>query len=158
MKKFAANYLMNDQGDFLKNGIVVAEDDGTVLQYIDTSDNLIEIAGLIFHNGILMADISFRKSGPPITSFESDSHLSYIVWKAVQGLHQFSAQNLIDLAKVIQENFQQMNIPEIMNEIIRILISKAGFTKEYKPGIFLLKGTDLPRLRFTSNFKLKRIL
>jgi hypothetical protein len=158
MKRFAANYLINDQGDFLKNGIVVVEDDGIVLQYIDTSDNLIEIAGLIFHNGILMTDCSFRKSVPPVTSFESDSHLSSMVWKAVEGLQQFSAQNLIDLAKVIQENFQQMNIPEIMNEIIRILISKAGFTKEYKPGIFLLKGTDLPRLRFTSNSKLKRIL
>ena len=158
MKRFEANYLITENGDFLKNGIIVAEDDGTILQYIDTSEDLTEIAGLSFHNGILLADCTFGKSDTPVDSFESNSLLSTLVLKAVEGLDQFLIQNLIDLAQHIQEYFPEMNIPEIMNEIMQILISKAGFVKENNPGIYLLVGIDLPRLRFTSKAKLKKIL
>jgi hypothetical protein len=158
MKKFTANYLIDDQGNFLKNGIVVTEDDGTLLQYVDTSDNLIEIAGLSFHNGILLADCTFIKQESSFNNYENNSPLSILVLKAVEGLDRFSIQNLIDLAKQIQDKFQGMNITEIMNEIMPILILQAGYKKEYKPGIFLLMGVDLPRLRFTSKTKLKKIL
>jgi hypothetical protein len=158
MKKFTANYLIDDQGNFLKNGIVVAEDDGTLLQYVDTSDNLIEIAGLIFHNGILLADCTFIRQEPSIHNFKINSPLSILVSNAIEGLNRFSIQNQIELAEKIQENFLEMNIPEIINKIMSILISQAGFKKEYKPGIFLLVGADLPRLRFTSKTKLKKIL
>ena len=158
MKKFAANYLINEKGEFLKNGIVVAEDDGTALQYIDTSDNLIEIAGLRFHNGILLADSSFLKSYPQITSFESDSLLSALVLKAVEGLDRFSTQNLIDLGKNIQEHFPELKIPEIMNGMTEILLLKAGFVRGNIPGIFLISGVDLPNLQFAARTRIKRIL
>jgi hypothetical protein len=158
MKKFTANYLMNGHGDFLKNGIVVAEDDGTVLQCIDTSDNLIEIAGLSFLNGILMANCMFVKSDASVASMESNSLLSTMISKAVEGLDQFPIQNLIDLAKDIQEQFPEMNIPEILNEIKLNLFLQAGFAMETKSGILLLLGVDLPRLRFTSKSKLRKIL
>ena len=158
MKKFAANYLLNDQGNFLKNGILVAGNDGTVLEYIDSGDHLIEISGLSFLNGILMANCTFVKREIPIQQFGSNSPSSALVLEAVEGLDKFSIHSLIELAKDIQEHFPEMNIPEIMNEITLILTSQVGFAKEYKPGIFLLVGADLPRLRFVSKSRLKKIL
>ena len=105
MRKFAANYLISDIGIFLKNGIVIAEENGTVLRYIDTADDLKEIAGLTFHNGILMTGFMFLQSNAPIESSESDSPINALVMSLTKELSLLSMQNLIDLGKKVQEQF-----------------------------------------------------
>ena len=50
MRKFTANYLVTASGTFLKNGIVIAEENGTAIEFIDTTGDLKEIAQLTFYN------------------------------------------------------------------------------------------------------------
>jgi len=76
MKKLAANYIVTDQWEFLKNGILIAEDDGTVLEYIDTQGYLEEIAQLVFYNGILIPSFQFTRLHSPVVFSDSDSRLS----------------------------------------------------------------------------------
>ena len=54
MRKIAATYIFSGNGKPLKNGIVVCENDGTVIEVVDTSGDLREQAGLEFYNGILV--------------------------------------------------------------------------------------------------------
>lgn len=157
MRKFAANYLFTDAGDFLKNGIVIAQDNGTALQWIDTKGDLRESEQLIFHNGILMAGCLFTKITSATSNLESDQPLSSIVLQSVTGSTQFSIQNLIDLGKMIQIQFPDMKIPDIMKEISAVLLNSGGFIKENIPGIYLLKGVDLVNLHFTTKSRLKKI-
>lgn len=158
MRKFAANYLISDTGMFLKNGIVIAEANGTIVQYIDTADDLKEIAGLIYHNGILIAGCNFLRANSPIIISETSDPIRTLVLNAVEEKNVFTVINLIDLGKKIQDQFPEMKIPGILNEISEILLSNGGFIKEYVHGIFLLIGVDLPQLRFKPTSKLKRIL
>jgi hypothetical protein len=158
MKKFQANYLISDKGNLLKNGIVVAEDDGAILQYIDVSDDLIELAGTSFHNGILIAAFCFSKFNSSDQMRDSDHPIISLVMKLVEGKTNLSIQDFVELAKQIQEEFAEMKIPEILKEISDALILYAGFVKEDLPEIFLLTGVDLPQLRFKTSTKLRRIL
>ena len=156
MKNFVANYLISESGTFLKNGIIVAEDHGTALQYIDTTNDLEERAQLSFHNGILIAGCSFLKTNEPES--KSAHPIKALVAKAVEGQSTFSLPDLIELSKQVQVEFPEMTIPEILNDSIDLLQSNAGFIKVIVPGIFLLTGVDLPRLHFKPKTKLKRIL
>jgi hypothetical protein len=158
MKKFQANYLISDKGNLLKNGIVVAEDDGAILQYIDVSDDLIELAGTSFHNGILIAAFCFSKFHSSDQMRDSDHPIISLVMKLVEGKTNLSIQDFVELAKQIQEEFAEMKIPEILKEISDALILNVGFIKVDIPGIFLLTGVDLPQLRFKKSTKLRRIL
>ncbi|HEX7585879.1 MAG TPA: hypothetical protein VF373_14420 [Prolixibacteraceae bacterium] len=158
MRKLAANYVVSEIGDFLKNGIVMAEEDGTVAGYIDTKGDLAEIEQLIFHNGILIAGFTFERKSIEIPLPETHHPIRSFVFQSSAGMNQFSIQNLIDLAKQVQEQFTELKIPEILNEISEVLLSNGGFVKENTPGIFLLIGTDLVGLHFTLKSRLKKIL
>ena len=158
MRKFTANYLVSDSGDFLKNGIVVSEDDGTVLQYIDTSGDLKEIAGLSFHNGILMGGLTYLKTNESIRISNSNHPVFEVLIKLIVGLSSLSTLDFVEFGKQIQENFPEIKIPEIMKELSDILLLNAGFRKEKIPGIYLLTGIDLPQLHFTQKTRIKRIL
>lgn len=157
MRKFAANYLISDTGIFLKNGIAIVGEDGYVVQYIDTRDDIKEIEQLIFHNGVLMAGSKFTKTNYENLRFEPDQTFRSLILRAVADSTQFSIQNLMDLGKQLQVQFPEMKIPEIINEITVTLQTDGGFTKETIPGIYLLIGTDLVGLHFTSRSKLKKI-
>ncbi|MBL7972728.1 MAG: hypothetical protein JNL03_14510, partial [Prolixibacteraceae bacterium] len=76
MKKFAANYVISESGDLLKNSILIAEDDGTVLEYIDTKGNLQEMARLTFLNGILLSGFSFVRVREPLPVPDDDHRFS----------------------------------------------------------------------------------
>lgn len=158
MRKFAANYLVSEAGVFLKNGIVIAQDDGTVLRTIDTKGDLSETEQLIFNNGILMGGCSFSNTNATTAESETDQSLRSFVFKSILGTKQFSIQNLIDLGKQVQIQFPEMKIPAILNEISEVLQTNGGFIKENIPGIYLLNGVDLSRLRFTPKSRLKKIL
>jgi len=158
MKKLAANYVVSEAGIFLKNGIIVAGEDGFAIEYIDTKGDLREIALLTFHNGILMAGFTFVKNNTTIPASESEHSVRSVVLRSVEGQNQVSIQNLIELGKQVQDQFPEMKIPEIMNEISEVLLTNGGFSKEKIPEIFLLIGTDLVGLDFTPKSRLKKII
>jgi len=158
MKKFQANYLISDEGDFMKNGIVVAENDGTVLQFIDTTDDLIEIASLRFYNGILIPAFSFSKSDSHDQMRDSDHPVISLVKKLVEGKTSLSIQDFVEFAKQIQEEFAEIKIPEILKGISDAVILYSGFVKVDLPGIFLITGVDLPNMHFTTRTRIKKIL
>ena len=53
MRKIAASYIMPVSSPLLKNGIVVIDDEGVVLEIIDTGGRLKESSRLEFYNGLL---------------------------------------------------------------------------------------------------------
>jgi hypothetical protein len=158
MKKLAANYVISDSGELLKNGIVVAEEDGTTVEFIDTEGDLDEIALLSFHNGILISGFAFVRKNDENPVSKSEHFLSSIINQFVEELTQISIQNLIEIGKQVQVQFPEMKIPEILNELNLCLLQSGLFQKAKITGIFLLIGADLLELHFTAKSRLKRIL
>jgi hypothetical protein len=158
MRKFAANYIVSESGVFLKNGILIAEDDGTVLEYIDTLGKFEEIAQLIFYNGILMGGFTFVKVREALPVFDFDHRFSSLVLPGIAGKNEITIQHWLETCKQIAAYFPDMMIPEIFKEITDIFCSEGGFEKEYNSGIYLLTGADLIVLKFSMNSRLKRIL
>ncbi|MDP3432620.1 MAG: hypothetical protein Q8T04_06615 [Bacteroidota bacterium] len=156
MRKFAANYLVSEDGVYLKNGILVAGEDGFAIKYIDTKGDLREIAQLTFLNGILMAGFRFIKTDA--ANAHSDQPFESMVMRYLAATTQFSINELIDLGKLVQHQFPEMKIPEILNKITSTLQTYGGFSMESQPGIYLFSGADLVNLLFTSNSRLKKIL
>jgi hypothetical protein len=158
MKKFAANYVISGSGELLKNGIIVAEDDGSVLEYIDTEGDLPEIARLEFHNGIFLGGFTFVKVRDPLPIMDLDSRFSSLILPEISGMNEISILKWLDLCKKIPALFPDRIITEIMKIITDIICTVGGFSKESTSGIYLLTGSDLIRLKFTTNCRLKRIL
>jgi len=157
MRKFVANYLIHANGNFLKNGILITKEDGTTIEYIDTTGNLKEIAQLSFQNGILMAGFVFVKTGNAATTVQPENTIESIIVLNIAQVNQLSVQDTIELAEKIQRKFPEMKIPEIAARMSETL-QKEGFSKQSIPGVFLLTKTDLINLHFTSNTRLKKIL
>ncbi len=158
MRKFAANYLVSESGIFLKNGIVTATEDGTILSMIDTKGDLRETEQLIFYNGILIAGYSFIKTNAVTAISKPDQSISSIVLESIKESNQISIQNLNEIGKRVQVQFPEMKIPTILNEISKVLQTSGGYTKENLAGIYLLTGANLIELRFTPKSRLKKIL
>jgi hypothetical protein len=158
MRKFAANYVISDSGELLKNGIVIAEDDGSVLEYIDTDGQLQEIARLEFHNGILLGGFTFLKVRESVSERDFDSRFSSLILPEISGMNEISILKWLDICKQIPVLFPDMVITEIMWGITEILCTDCGFRKENTQGIYLLTGSDLIVLKLTMNCRLKRIL
>ena len=158
MKKFAANYVIPESGNLLKNGILIAEDDGSVLEYIDTRGNLQEMAQLTFHNGILMAGFQFVRDRKTLQDFDYDQRFSSIFLPELAAKNEISLLNWLEICKQVSDSFPDLLITEIFREITTMLCAEGGFRKEFIPGIYLLTGADLLVLKLTKNVRLKRIL
>ncbi len=158
MKKLAANYLVSETGKFLKNGILVAEEDGTAVEFIDTKGDLDEIALLSFHNGILISGYAFTRINPENPVCESEHFLSSLIIPAITELNLVSIHNLVEIGKQVQLQFPQMKIPEILGELNSFFTESGHFRKDKMPGIFILIGSNLLSLHFTAKSRLKKIL
>lgn len=158
MIKVAANYLVTDTGLFLKNGIALVSEEEFINEYIDTKGDLREMEQLIFYNGILMGGFMFTKTESTQMNGATDSLFKGIVIQSVRESTQLTLHNLIDLGKQLQIKFPEIKIPEIINEIVELLIGEGGFIKETLPGIYLLSGVDLVGLHFTPKSRLKQII
>lgn len=153
MKKLAANYLLSDSGHLLKNGILIADDRGNVMESIDTKGDLDEMAQLTFHNGILIANnLYLRKNS---ASSEKDELVQFIDLK-IAGFQQLTTSEIIDIAKQTQVEFPELKTSEVTIAIFSLLNSY--FEKREQPGVFLLVHSDLIGLHFKPQSKLKRIL
>lgn len=153
MKKIAANYILSESGLLLKNGILIADDDGNVIKIIDTMGDLDETAQLVFLNGILIVNnLYIRKKS---LDFAEDELTQFVSLK-INGHQQLSTSELIEIVKQIQAEFPELKTPEITNSIYSLLNS--SFNKENQAGIFLLVNSDLIGLHFKPQSKLKRIV
>ena len=54
MRKISATYIFPGNKPPLKNGILICDDDGKILELIDTGGQLTEQAGLEYYSGILV--------------------------------------------------------------------------------------------------------
>ena len=158
MKKLAANYVVAESGEFLKNGLLIVEDDGTVLEYIDTHGQLEEMAQLVFHNGILIPSFQFKRMHSSVTYSDFDSRLSSSLLAGMEGKQEISLAEWLGTCKKVQEYFPDMPVTEIFRMVTDLFIAEGGFQKEISPGIYLLTGSDLGILKLTPNTRLKRIL
>ncbi len=61
MKKFSAHYVFPVSTLPIKNGIVVTDDSGKIVEVINPNNDFKEIAGLEFHNGIICPDFTDNK-------------------------------------------------------------------------------------------------
>jgi len=156
MKKFAANYVISGTGALLKNGIVIATDEGIASEYIDTQGDLDEVARLSFHNGIVVAGFIYVKTTAEILVQDTDPPVRLSVFQNVKEHSQLSVQQWLEVAKQVQEQFAEMKIPEIVSQINDILVSNGGYVKEDAPGIYIINA-DLAGLHFTPKSRLKRI-
>lgn len=158
MKKLAANYVLSESGDLLKNGILIAEDDGSVLKYIDTFGNLQEMAQLTFHNGILLAGFTFVRVRETLQVFDYDQRFSSVFLPEIATKNEIPVPNWLEFCKQVSDSFPDLVITEIFREITQMICAEGGFRKESIPGVYLLTGTDLLVLKLTKNVRLKRIL
>ena len=151
MRNFAANYLIDNAGMLLKNGIIHADEQGNAIRFIDTRGDLRETELLAFHNGIIFAGQKFSRTNQ--SSPVSGNQISELGSSASQ----LSLQEVIELAKQRQAVFPEKNIPEILNEISAELLENEGFVQVPVPGIYLLSGANLPELKFTAKSRIRRI-
>ncbi|MBA4410053.1 MAG: hypothetical protein C0397_11590 [Odoribacter sp.] len=158
MKKFAANYLVSDSGIFLKNGIVVANDEGTVVEFIDTAGDLREIEQLLFFNGILITNCRFVRTHLDFPGHITDNLSKSLIIRLVAELNEVTIRNLVEIGIQIQAQFPGMTIQEILDEIRNFLLIDGKYSRQIVPGIFLLIGVNLADLHFTPKSKLKKIL
>jgi len=54
MRKIAANLIFPCDGRIIKFGHVVVDDDGTIVDVVETGGKLVEEQGLEYHNGVLV--------------------------------------------------------------------------------------------------------
>lgn len=152
MKRFAANYLLGESGNLLKNGMLEADDSGNVLRILDTKGDLREISQLAFHNGILIGGFELVKAG--IEGFGSD-HPAYLPFPDVDRIN---LQNLVEAGKAFQEQFPEKMIRHFFAEADNFLIRSGKYRKIALPGVFLMIGCDLVNMKFTPKSRLKRLL
>ncbi len=158
MKKFAANYLISETGTFLKNGLVILTDDGEVLEIVDTKGNLEEMEQLTFLNGILIPNFKRVKVLPSSQQLSDEFSVRSFIIRLADGLTEISLIRWIEFGVKIQKQFPGLAIPEIFEKLDAVLLTDCGFSKQNISGLFLLKGTDLVNLHFTSGYRLKMIL
>ena len=148
MRKIAATYIFPGNGKPLKNGILVCENDGTVVEVIDTSGVLTEQAGLEFYSGILVPGFVNTRC-----HLGSDS-------LALNHQRSIFAEML-----VFQQNSPELTLEELIKRVcfnsaqaLKIDDRAGSFEKGKKPGVNLISGIDFKNMKLTGNSKIKRLI
>jgi len=153
MKKFAANFILTDSGNLLKNGILIADDDGNIMKIVDTKGNLDEIAQLTFLNGILVLNNLYIRTN---LAFTEENALIQFINLQIGTLQQLTASEIIDIARQTQAEFRELKTPQITAAIFSLLDNY--FSKKEQAGVFLLIHSDIVGLHLKPESRLKRIL
>lgn len=134
MRKIAATYIFPCNGKPLKYGIIVCENDGTVVEIIDTSGVLSEQAGLEFYSGILVPD------------FENSNRTLAEMLVFQQNSPELTLEELIKWACL--DSAQALKIDNWAG----------SFEKGKKPGVNLISGIDFKNMKLTGNSRVKRLI
>lgn len=150
MKRYAANFLLDESGALLKNGILESDDSGNILRIVDTKGDLREAAQLTFQNGMLLSGYSWVKTGS--AKRPGDLPEFFVETDLV------SMQSLIDAGKTFQKQFPEKTISHFFSETYQFLSRPEIYRKIPEPGVFLLTGIDLVNMKFTPKSRLKKLL
>jgi len=134
VRKIAATYIFPCNRKPLKYGIIVCENDGTVVEIIDTSGVLSEQAGLEFYSGILVPGFvnSKRTLAEMLVIQQNSPELTLeelIKWACLDGAQALKIDNCA-----------------------------GGFEKGKKQGVNLISGIDFKNMKLTGNSKVKRLI
>lgn len=134
MRKISANYIFPVTGKPLKNGILIVDKEGTIVDLIDTGGNLKEEENLEFYNGILVPGF--------INAFCNFEELRTI------SAHQpeISVNELFSWA--------------IFNGAKALKMDKTlgSFEKGKNPGINLIENFDFKKMRLTGNSTVRSLV
>jgi len=98
-RKISASYVFTLSGKPLKNGIVVANSEGTIVDIIDTKGDLVESEGVEHYSGILC---------PGFINAHCHLELSHLKGKIARELHLPGFLHQILLTRNADEDFQEM--------------------------------------------------
>lgn len=158
MKQVAANYLVTDTWQFLKNGIATVGEDGSAAEFTDTGGDLQEKERLIFYNGILFPNFQYVRIEQAMMKVESQERLQSLIFRHLSEIQTISVSEIIKLGRLIQESFPQKIIPEILKEITECMAVGGNFKRQDLSGLILLRGADLVELKFTEKCSIKQII
>ncbi len=114
MRKIAAHYIFPVTDEPIKNGTLVFDDDGSIIEIIKPVGKFTEQAGVEFHSGILI---------PAFVNAHCHLELSHLAGKVLQktGLPAFIEQMFAHRATEVSENYIQKKI-----ELADFLMYKNG--------------------------------
>ena len=140
MRKFSSNYIFCSPSGFLKNGIIILDDDNRVIDIIDNQGNLQEEANLEYYNGILLP--GFNRN-----HFHSDQHHD---------------DNILSFNKLLrfQELNPLINLFDLLNsESERVLgFIYRGFEKGSITGVNLIENANLAELKLRPDSGLRILI
>lgn len=142
-RKLSAHYIFPANKPPLKRGIVVVENDGTIIDVIDTKGKLHESESLEFFDGIITPGF--------VLGIDNPSHNSLL--------------SILEEMKTFQENFKDISLDALIawgtinaakalgvdNKLGSISIGK-------KPGLYLITNIDFDKMQLTSQSEVKEIL
>ena len=107
MRRIGANYIITNTGKPLKNAYLEIDDDGTILQVVETNGNLREQSNLEFYNGVLV---------PGFVNAHAHLELSYMKGAIEQGK---GLPHFIASLRKIRETAEPETILEAMGKANR---------------------------------------
>ena len=153
MRKISATWIFPGNLPPLKNGILICEDDGTVVDLIDTGGQLREQAGLEQYSGILV---------PGFVNAHCHLENIYVGTDSLASNHNLSIlQEMI----TIQNHFPEITLQELVewgslngSRALGLTDFFGSFDPGKKPGVNLITGADLQQLKLTEKSKIKKLM
>ena len=136
MHRFAANYVCPVSSPPVRNGIVLTDDEGRIMDMIDPHDHFREMSALVFYNGVLIPSLVVQGTPKERKGSEKDMSAWLTEW--------FSSENPGEnprdtfnkqLKKITLEAAAKIGIQDTMGSLE---IGK-------KPGILLISPFDFER-------------
>lgn len=166
MRKIAANLIFPCDGKIIKFGHVIVDDDGTIVDVVDTGGKLVEEEGLEYHNGVLVP--GFLVDGTNASTSEKDLRI-----RTISGVQ----KEIVDV-KNIEYNTKEPVVNQMFNEqldnmtfsdaLYKATIEPATvigeaetlgcFKKGAKPGVVLLYPFDFVNEKMRHDTLSKRLV
>jgi len=164
MKKFAAHFVFPGNSAPVPGGIVETDADGTVLRLIQPRNDLRELAGMEFHNGILCP--AFVSLPDP---FSPDLFFSYFpglkVFESFLPDRPTDERRILEWMKAIQLTTGSLSLEQLIRQFAYEPARVSGRLNERgslepgkRPGLILIDHIDYPNLQLTENSRLKRLI
>ncbi len=166
MRKISANIVLTCIGKPIKFGHIVVDDDGTILDVVETGGKLIEEEGLEYYNGVLVPGFIIDATGADLS--EKATHMRFLA-----GVQYYEAKpnQLAYNTKepVVNQMFyrqtdgmpfaEALNLATIDSASILGLDNKLGcFKKGAKPGVILLYPFDFVNNKMRHDTLSKRLV
>lgn len=181
MRKIAANIVFTGVGAPIKNGHVVVDDNGYIIDVVDSGGQIVEIEGLEYFNGILIPGLVLGCKNVEVTE-----QLSKVLWRmGVQAIvgNNISATTKLQTQAIItnmsddklvqmqpnQYNFLQptdgYNFEQWLNKLTSEAAKKlnlqfcfGSFQKGVKPGILLVSPFNFATNSLTADSVVTRLV